>query len=188
MSYRYRNLSRVIDRRNIAPAPAVENSVVRIDPVKDWPASRQLALMFCRKTEFVKTVSRRLEGTQLKAQRHDYRYLKAQDLITHFKTERYPHGLLVCTPQGAGIADTLAFHHAGELRMHLFKPSGGQWHEAGTLCSCGWRASVPTGAHTQTNILLAQSRHLTAVENGTWKPARPVGEIIDDVLKKVKDG
>lgn len=166
--------------RNLGVAPEIKTSVIRIDPVKDWPPSRQLALMLVRRTEFVKPVAQRLSRGTVMAQRHDWRWLKGNGYIErHEKT-----GYLVPTPIGGSVADQLAFHHAGELRMHIFKPSGGQWHEAGILCSCGWSCCVRTGEHTQARIYAAQSSHLAAVENGTYKPARPVGEILDELFNK----
>jgi len=164
--------------RNLTAAPAYNKTgIVRhIDPIKDWPASRQIAIMRVRRMDWVRPIVTRLEQGTVRAQRHDWRWLKDNHFVTVDKINGWQ-----TTLTGAGIADTLAFHHAGELRMHIFKPSGGQWHEASTRCSCGWGASIRTGAHTQSRIYAAQSSHLTAVENGTFKP---IGETLNDLFKK----
>lgn len=173
-----------IHARNLSTSHA--SIVHTIDPVKDWPASRQLALMLLRRIEWVKTVTTRLQQGTVMAQRHDWRWLKANGYIErHDKT-----GFLIATALGADVAETLAWHHAKELRLHIFKPTaGGEWHRASTRCSCGWAAGVARSSPqlTQARIHAARSHHLTQVENGTYKPARAVAEILAEVIKGVEE-
>lgn len=156
-----------------------QSNVVRIDPVKDWPASRQLALMFTRKSEMVKSVSRRVQMTGLRAQRHDWRWLKQSNFIEHWKTERFPHGILVCTLEGAAIADQLAMHHARTLDMHVFLTG-----EVTTTCSCSWsHNAVIRQGDVPMQLAKARGDHLTKVERGTY---RPIGEVMIDACKMIE--
>lgn len=167
--------------RNLAKAPDVQTStVVKIDPVKDWPNTRQLALMRVRRIPYVQQVVAQLERSTVRAKSNDWRWLVDSRLVTVDKVKGWQ-----ATHEGARIAETLAWHYAGELRMHIFKPSGGEWHSASTLCSCGWRGNVPTGAHTQARIYAAQAHHLSQVEDGSFKP---IGDQLEKIFNRVKDG
>lgn len=165
--------------RNLGVAPATTVHV--LDPVTDWPTGRQLALMYTRKIEWVKKVTSVLEKSTVVIGRHDWKYLKLNKLTTHHPVTHN----LIATEMGAVIAERLAWHHAGQLRLHIFKPSGGQWHEASTACSCGWRGSVRTGENTQSRIFAAQAFHLKQVEDGSFKP---IGEELARILGRTETG
>lgn len=156
-----------------------QSNVVRIDPVKDWPASRQLALMFTRKSEMVKSVTRVLERGTAKPGEHDWRWLSQNNFTTRWKTDEMPHSILVCTLEGAAIADQLAMHHARTLDMHVFLTG-----KVTSTCSCGWsHNAVIRQGDIPMQLAKARGDHLSSVESGTY---RPIGEVMNDACKIIE--
>lgn len=154
-------------------------------PAEEWPNTRQLALMFLRRTVLVKPVTQILQRSTVKPTRYDWNWLRTHCLITRHETTRN----LICTQQGGVIADRLAWHHARELGLHLFKEAGGDSYNVGLACSCGhfFINLNKNQGHIQSQIYAAQGRHLHDVEQPGYKPPRPIGEILDEVIRRVQD-
>lgn len=133
-----------------------------------WPLSRQMALLKLRHSEVSIKVLERLQRGTARPTQADYSVLISDRYAAkHFDGKKNP---LILTPRGRHDADHLAVAWAKELGLHILT-YGEEGHRlCVTRCTCGESFTARKSLYGRSSANSQASRHLRAVEAGTWKP------------------
>lgn len=163
------------------PLPAVKSDPFLID----LPLGQKMVLLKLRKGELAAAILDKLKAMSapepVKADWSaciEASYIRRS--FAHSNT-----GRLELLPPGLSAVNAIMRDLAPKYDIHLFKRSGGHETRTGAIsrCSCGWSS----GPHRLTrNVEFVQARHenahLDMVASGSWKPARPLHEFLNEVM------